>query len=105
MTSVTAATVTPGVANRFTDQAKEIYLAKVGRNICNAVCLVAMATLGYQIYENPSILNPFSRSVNPWSDNSAWFSNDHITCIIMGLSQIAVEAFDVLIRQKEARQA
>jgi hypothetical protein len=106
MDSVAPTIIGPIVVNTMPDQSNKIFLAKAASNICIGVGFIATAALCYQVYQDPSLLNPFSdqRSINPWSDKSGWFTKEHFTCITIALSQIGKGMFDTLTREMEAAQ-
>lgn len=96
--------ITPNIAGILPDQTNKIFLAKAVRGICGAVCTVATVSLLYQVYEKPSIMNPFSRSINPWSENSGWFTKDHYTSMVISLSLLAKGRLNIMIHQMERSQ-
>src|SRR5437016_1107623 len=82
------------------DQSTKIRLAKAAQVACIVVQTAATVSLCYQIYQNPSRLNPWSEDFR-----MVWFSKDHLTCIVIGSAGMAGNILSEVIRRAKVHQS
>ena len=89
------------ISQPVVDSTNFIRAAQAGIKICNLISVLASANLAHEVYQDPSLMNP-------WSERTAqitWLSPDHLRCMAMGLPMMISGILMDLVAKEKAKLA